>query len=84
MTPEEFFISRAMLEGAICLWYRGKVRSQEHTTAGTILEQTEEAIDYTDLGLSPYWGVGLPRGHFRGSTLARPFPCGCETWTDNA
>ena len=34
--------------------------------------------------VSPHLGVGLPRGHFRGSTLAGLFPCGCDTSMEDA
>ena len=48
-TGGEFFVSRAMLEGAIRQRYQGQVRSQERSTRGMILEPTEEVIIHTEL-----------------------------------
>ena len=52
----DFFVTRAMLEGAIRRWYQGQVRSQERSTRGMILEPTEEVIIHTDLG----WTQAMP------------------------
>ena len=52
----DFFVTRAMLEGAIRRWYQGQVRAQERSTRGMILEPTEEVIIHTDLG----WTQAMP------------------------
>ena len=74
-TAGEFFVSRAMLEGAVRQWYHGQVRSQERSIRGMILEPTEEVIIHTDLG----WTEAMPSRFMAarvGQFLTGHFPTG--------
>ena len=74
-TAGEFFVSRAMLEGAVRQWYHGQVRSQERNIRGMILEPTEEVIIHTDLG----WTEAMPSRFMAarvGQFLTGHFPTG--------
>ena len=71
----DFFITRAMLEGAIRQWYQGQARSQERSTRGMILEPTQEVIIHTDLG----WTQAMPSRFMAarvGQFLTGHFPTG--------